>query len=290
MKRIGFIGVGVMGRWMVRNLMQKGFEVSIYTRTKAKALDVIQEGAVWCDDIKTCVQDKDAVITIVGYPKDVEQVYFGEDGIIANARPGAYLIDMTTTSPQLSVQIYEAAAARGLFALDAPVSGGDTGAKKGTLSIMVGGDRTAFDACADLFAALGTNVLYEGRAGFGQHTKMANQIALTAVVAGLCEAITYARRMGLDVQTMLDSISKGAAGSWQMDNTAPKMLSEDMAPGFFIKHFIKDMSIADQEAGTVGFEMPVLRQVLEMYRELEAQGEGDLGTQALIHYYNKQGN
>ncbi len=287
MKTIGFIGVGVMGKSMVRNLMKNGFEVFIYTRTKSKALDVIAEGAVWCDDVASCVRDRDAVITIVGYPSDVEEVYFGEKGILEHARPGAYLIDMTTTSPRLSQRIYAQARERGLSALDAPVSGGDTGARNATLSIMVGGDREAFDACRDIFAALGSNVVYEGGAGLGQHTKMANQIALTAVVAGLCEAISYSRKAGLDPQTMLNSISKGAAGSWQMDNTAPKMLSGDMAPGFFIKHFIKDMKIADEEATAAGLEMPVLRQVLGMYEVLDERGEGDLGTQALIHYYSE---
>ena len=215
MKTIGFIGVGVMGKPMVRNLMKKGFPVSIYTRTKSKVLDVIEEGAVWCDDVKTCVQDKDVIITIVGYPKDVEEVYFGENGIIANAKPGAVLIDMTTTSPKLSERIYAEAKPRGISALDAPVSGGDSGAKAGTLSIMVGGDREAFDACQDVFAAMGTNIIYEGGAGKGQHTKMANQIALAGAVASVSEAIAYARRTGLDVETMLASISKGAAGSWQ---------------------------------------------------------------------------
>ena len=238
--------------------------------------------------MKTCVQDKDVIITIVGYPKDVEEVYFGENGIIANAKPGAVLIDMTTTSPKLSERIYAEAKPRGISALDAPVSGGDSGAKAGTLSIMVGGDREAFDACQDVFAAMGTNIIYEGGAGKGQHTKMANQIALAGAVASVSEAIAYARRTGLDVETMLASISKGAAGSWQMTNNAPKMVAGDMAPGFFIKHFIKDMAIADEEAKAAGLTMPVLEEVLEMYRELDRRGEGDLGTQAVIHYFDEK--
>lgn len=287
MKTIGFIGVGVMGKSMVRNLMKSGFSVSIYTRTKSKALDVIEEGALWCDNIKTCVQDKDAVITIVGYPQDVEEVYFGPDGILANAKPGAYVIDMTTTSPKLSERIYLEAKIHGVFALDAPVSGGDTGAKNGTLSIMVGGDRPAFDACIGLFGAMGTNVLYEGGAGCGQHTKMANQIALAGAISGVCEAIAYARKAGLDTQTMLDSISKGAAGSWQMSNMAPRILQGDMAPGFFIKHYIKDMRIADEGARGAQLTLPVLEEVLSMYQKLAEDGEGDLGTQALIHYYEE---
>lgn len=288
MKKIGFIGVGVMGKAMVRNLMKHGYEVSIFTRTKEKVLDVIEEGAVWCEDIETCVKDKSVVITIVGYPKDVEEVYFGEKGILENSQPGTYVIDMTTTSPQLSVKIYEEAKQRQISALDAPVSGGDIGAKNGTLSIMVGGDQEAFEVCQPIFECLGTNIIFEGKAGNGQHTKMANQIALAGAIAGVCEAMTYAKRVGLDVQTMLDSISKGAAGSWQMTNMAPRILSGDLNPGFFIKHYIKDMDIATQEAGEVSLQLQVLDEVLKMYKALDAKDLGDLGTQALIKYYEKK--
>ena len=288
MKTIGFIGVGVMGKPMVRNLMKRGYPVSIYSRTKAKVLDVIEEGAMWCDSVAACAAEKDVIITMVGFPKDVEEVYFGEDGILANAKPGAVAIDMTTTSPKLSERIYTEAKKRGIAALDAPVSGGDSGAIAGTLSIMVGGDREAFDRCQDIFEALGSSITYEGGAGKGQHTKMANQIALSGIVASVAEAIAYARRTGLDVDTMLASISKGAAGSWQMDHNAPKMVSGDMAPGFYIRHFIKDMSIAANEAEDVGLTLPVLDRVLAMYKELEGCGEGSLGTQAIIHYFDKQ--
>ena len=288
MKTIGFIGVGVMGKPMVRNLMKRGYPVSIYSRTKAKVLDVIEEGAMWCDNVAACAAEKDVIITMVGFPKDVEEVYFGEDGILANAKPGAVTIDMTTTSPKLSERIYTEAKKRGIAALDAPVSGGDSGAIAGTLSIMVGGDREAFDRCQDIFEALGSSITYEGGAGKGQHTKMANQIALSGIVASVAEAIAYARRTGLDVDTMLASISKGAAGSWQMDHNAPKMVSGDMAPGFYIRHFIKDMSIAAEEAEDVGLTLPVLDRVLAMYKELESCGEGSLGTQAIIHYFDKQ--
>ena len=288
MKAIGFIGVGVMGKPMVRNLMKRGYPVSIYSRTKAKVLDVIEEGAMWCDNVAACAAEKDVIITMVGFPKDVEEVYFGEDGILANAKPGAVTIDMTTTSPKLSERIYTEAKKRGIAALDAPVSGGDSGAIAGTLSIMVGGDREAFDRCQDIFEALGSSITYEGGTGKGQHTKMANQIALSGIVASVAEAIAYARRTGLDVDTMLASISKGAAGSWQMDHNAPKMVSGDMAPGFYIRHFIKDMSIAADEAEDVGLTLPVLDRVLAMYKELEGCGEGSLGTQAIIHYFDKQ--
>ncbi|WP_101908666.1 NAD(P)-dependent oxidoreductase [Marasmitruncus massiliensis] len=286
MKRIGFIGVGVMGKSMVRNLMKKGFELSIYSRTQSKCEDVIHEGALWCETVEKCARSVDAVITMVGYPKDVEEVYFGKGGILGSVKPGTYVIDMTTTSPQLSARIYKSAREKGVFALDAPVSGGDIGAQKGTLSIMVGGDREAFDACIPLFDALGTNTIYEGGAGFGQHTKMANQIALSGIIAGVCEALAYARAVGLDAQTMLDSIGAGAAGSWQMNNMAPRILKGDFAPGFFIKHYIKDMTIASEEAECAGISLEILNDVCRMYQDLAQRGMGDPGTQALMHYYD----
>lgn len=285
MKNIGFIGVGVMGKSMVRNLMKNGYEVSIYTRTKAKVLDVIEEGAHWCEDIKACTKGISVIITMVGYPKDVEEVYFGAEGILENAKVGTYVIDMTTTSPKLSKKIYEKASEKNIFALDAPVSGGDIGAKNGTLAIMVGGDKEAFDAVLPIFKALGTNIIYEGPASFGQHTKMANQIALAGAISGVCEAMTYAKKVGLDVETMLSSISTGAAGSWQMSNMAPRMLKNDFAPGFYVKHYIKDMKIAEEEASQVNLNLNILKDVLSMYLELENRGLGDLGTQSLIKYF-----
>lgn len=286
MKKIGFIGVGVMGKSMVRNLMKSGYEVSVYTRTKSKITDVIEEGAVWCEDIRACVKDKDIIITIVGYPKDVEEAYFGESGILNNAEEGSIVIDMTTTSPKLSVRIYNEAKAKNIRALDAPVSGGDVGAKDGTLSIMVGGDNDVFEECREVLSCMGTNIIYEGKAGSGQHTKMANQIAIAGAVSGVCEAITYAEKSGLDVEKMLNSISKGAAGSWQMSNMAPRMIKGDFEPGFYIKHFIKDMKIAVEECEGFKSELVVLNKVLEMYEKLEENNMGDLGTQALIKYYD----
>lgn len=285
MKTIGFIGVGVMGRSMVRNLMKAGFSVSIYTRTKSRAEDVIADGAVWCDSVAACASDKDAVITIVGYPKDVEEVYFASGGIIESSKEGAYLIDMTTSDPDIAKRIYENAKERGIFALDAPVSGGDVGAKNGTLAIMVGGEKSAFDACMPLFEAMGKTIIYEGSPGFGQHTKMANQIALGGAISGVCEAIAYARAVGLDAETMLGTISQGAAGSWQMTNVAPRILKEDLDPGFFIKHYIKDLRIVMEQAMRAGLELGVAGTVLDMYECLEKDSLGDLGTQALIKYY-----
>ena len=283
--RIGFIGVGVMGNGMVKNLLSHGYAVNAYTRTRAKALEALEAGAEWRESAADCVRDADAVITMVGFPPDVEEVYFGEKGILASARTGTLVIDMTTTSPRLAQRIYTEAADRGLCALDAPVSGGDTGARAGTLAIMVGGDREAFERALPIFEAMGKSIRYMGAAGSGQHTKMANQIAIAGTLAGVCEAIAYARAAGLDVDEVISTISGGAASSWQLANNGPKSAHGDFAPGFFIKHFIKDMTLADGEARARDLPMPVLEKVLAMFRALEAQGYGDEGTQALIRAY-----
>lgn len=285
MKKVGFIGVGIMGKSMVRNLMKAGFEVAVYTRTKEKAEEVVAEGAVWCEDVRSCAAGRDAVITIVGYPKDVEEVYFGENGIIASADPGTVLIDMTTTSPKLAIRIYEDAKKAGLKALDAPVTGGDTGAREGTLTILAGGEKEVFDACMPLFEAMGKSVKYEGGAGNGQHTKMCNQIAIAGAISGVCEAMAYAKAVGLDVGLMVESIGTGAAGSAQLQSVAPRILAGDFEPGFFIRHFIKDMKLAAEEAEHAGIQLGVLDYVLSMYEDMESQGKGSLGTQALIQYY-----
>lgn len=285
MKKIGFIGIGIMGKSMVRNLMKAGYEVAVYSRTKSKAEDVLSEGAIWCEDVKTCSKGRDAVITIVGYPQDVEEVYFGENGIIANADRGTCLIDMTTTSPKLAVRIYEEASQAGLKALDAPVTGGDTGAREGTLTILAGGDRVIFDRCLPVFEAMGKAIKYEGKAGNGQHTKMCNQIAIAGALSGVCEAMVYAKANGLDVGTMVDSIATGAAGSTQLNAMAPRILSGDFTPGFFIKHFIKDMKLAAEEAEGAGIRLGVLDHVLSMYESMAASGHEDEGTQALVKYY-----
>lgn len=287
MKKIGFIGVGIMGKSMVRNLMKNDFEVSIFARNKEKVLDVISEGANFYPTIKECVSRCDAVITIVGFPKDVEEVYFGENGILENVKEGTYVIDMTTSSPKLAVEIFEKAKEKGLKALDAPVTGGDIGAKNGTLTILVGGEEEDYKACLPIFKAMGTNIHYEGKAGFGQHTKLANQIMIAGAISGVCEAMAYAKDKGLDVKKMLDSVSTGAAGSKQLELVSPKILEEDFAPGFFIKHFIKDMKLAKEEALADNVNLDILSKVLENYEELEREGFGDLGTQALIKHYNK---
>lgn len=287
MKKIGFIGVGIMGKSMVRNLMKAGFELHIYARTKSKVEDVISEGAAFHESISECVKDCEAVITIVGFPKDVEEVYFDEGNILDSAREGTYLIDMTTTSPMLAQKIYEAGTKKGFHVLDAPVTGGDTGAKAGTLSILAGGRREDYEACRPLFEAMGTNINYQGEAGCGQHAKLANQIMIAGTLSGVCEAITYAKAKGLDLPTVLRSVSTGAAGSKQLDIFGPKILAEDYAPGFFMKHFIKDMKLALTEANMSELSLDVLSQVLANYEELEAEGYGDLGAQALMKYYEE---
>lgn len=283
--RIGFIGIGVMGESMARHLMRKGHALTVYNRTKSKADQLMSEGASWADSAGECARGQDAVITIVGYPRDVEQVYLGEGGIVQCAKPGAYLIDMTTTSPTLWQRIAAEAEKRGLKPLDAPVSGGDVGARNATLSIMVGGSEVDFNTCKPLFEAMGKNVRLTGGPGCGQHTKMANQIAIAGTVCGVAEAVRYGEASGLDAAGMLECISAGAAGSWQMSNNGPKMVGGDYAPGFFIKHFIKDMRIAAEEMDKCGCELPVLRKVLGMYEDLERNGKGNLGTQAIVEWY-----
>lgn len=287
MHKIGFIGVGIMGKSMVRNLMKSGFELHIYARTKEKVEDVIGEGAIFHESIGECVGGCEAVITIVGFPQDVEEVYFDTGNILDSADEGAYLIDMTTTSPMLAKKIFEAGSGKGFHVLDAPVTGGDGGAKAGTLSILVGGRKEDYEACMPLFEAMGTNINYQGEAGCGQHAKLANQIMIAGALSGVCEALTYAKAKGLDLKVLLDSVSTGAAGSRQLDTFGPKILAEDYAPGFFMKHFIKDMTLALTEANMSGLCLDVLSQALANYEELAAEGYGDLGTQALMKYYEE---
>lgn len=284
MKKIGFVGLGIMGKSMTRNLMKAGYELHIFARTRAKVEDVIREGAIFHPSVGECVEEVEAMISIVGYPADVEEVYFGEKGILNSAKPGTYVIDMTTSSPKLAKRIYESAKKKGIHALDAPVTGGDTGAKNGTLSILVGGDKADYEACHAVFEAMGTNINYEGGPGCGQHTKMANQIMIAGTLSGVCEAMSYAKAQGLNLQTLLDSVATGAAGSKQLDAFGEKIMNGDYAPGFFMKHFIKDMNLAVEEANAQGLNLKILKQVLANYRTLEAE-YGDMGTQALIKFY-----
>ena len=288
MKKIGFIGVGIMGKSMVRNLIKAGFELHIYARTKSKVEDVVNEGAIFHDSIAECVKECEAVITIVGFPVDVEEVYFDKGNILDSVQQGTYLIDMTTTSPMLDQKIAEEGKKKGLHVLDAPVTGGDIGAKNGTLSILVGGEKADYEACMPLFEAMGTNINYQGGIGCGQHAKLANQIMIAGTLSGVCEAFTYAKAKGLDLQTLLDSVSTGAAGSKQLDTFGPKILEGDYAPGFFMKHFIKDMKLALTEANMSNINLDVLSQVLANYELLQAEGYGELGTQALVKYYEEE--
>lgn len=269
MKKIGFIGVGIMGKSMVRNLMKAGYELHIYARTKAKVEDVIGEGAIFHETISECVKDCEAVITIVGFPQDVEEVYFDSGNILDSAKKGAYLIDMTTTSPQIAEKLYEEGTKRGFHVLDAPVTGGDTGAREGTLSILVGGDKSDYANCQELFEAMGTNINYEGSAGCGQHCKLANQIMIAGTLSGVCEALTYAKEKGLDLNVFSKSVATGAAGSRQFDLFGPKIIEKDYAPGFFMKHFIKDMKLALIEANRSGLNLEVLTMFLPFMKSLK---------------------
>lgn len=285
MKKIGFIGVGIMGKSMVRNLMKAGYELHIFARTKSKVEDVISEGAIFHDTIGDCVKDVEAVITMVGFPQDVEEIYYDPMNILDSAKEGTYLIDMTTTSPMIAAQLHENGKKRGFHVLDAPVTGGDSGAREGTLSILVGGEREDYEACMPLFEVMGTNINYMGKAGNGQHAKMANQILIAGALSGVCEAIAYAKAKELDLQTLLDALSTGAAGSRQLDTFGPKILNGDYDPGFFLKHFVKDMKLALIEANRSELDLEMLSLVLSNYQILEAQGYGDLGTQALMKFY-----
>lgn len=282
---VGFIGIGVMGKSMASNLLDGGFKMHIYTRTKAKAEELLSKGAIWQDSPAEVASTADIIITMIGYPKDVEEVYLGENGILQSAEKGSIAIDMTTSSPQLAAQIYQEAKTLDISVLDAPVSGGDIGAKEGTLSIMTGGDKETFDHVLPLFEIMGKNIVYQGKAGSGQHCKMANQIAVASTMMGVCEALRYAEKAGLSPQTVFDSIEAGAAGSWALSNLAPRMLKGDFDPGFYVKHFIKDMNIALESSANIGLEACGLQLVKELYDQLAADGGENYGTHALYKQY-----
>ncbi len=282
---IGFIGTGVMGKSMAGHLLHAGFPMIVYNRSKEKAEELIQSGATWAGTPKEVAQQANVIFTIVGYPKDVEEVYLGEHGIIINGKPNTYVIDMTTSTPTLAAKIYEEAKNKGIYAVDAPVSGGDIGAQEAKLSIMVGGEQDVFEELRPLFNILGTNVVYQGKAGAGQHTKMCNQIAIASNMIGVCEAIVYAEKAGLDPKKVLTSITSGAAGSWSLSNLAPRMIEGNFEPGFYIKHFIKDMKIALEEADAMGMEAPGLSLAKRLYDLLAEKGEENSATHALYKYW-----
>lgn len=286
MKKIGFIGVGIMGSSMVRNLMKNGYEVHIYARTRAKVDAVIADGAVFHETIAECVADCDVVITCVGYPSDVEEVYLGENNIIANAKVGAVLIDMSTTSPSLEERVATAAEEKGLKFLDAPVTGGDRGAKAGTLSILVGGnDKTVFDDCMDVFRAMGTNITYYGKAGCGQHAKLANQIMQASIMSAICEGMAYAEAKGLDLDVFMEGAKGGAGQNFLLESYGPRIKTGDFAPGFFIDFFLKDMGLGYDAAKESGLELSSLKLAMDHYKELSDAGHGLDGMQYLINYY-----
>ncbi|POZ57899.1 2-hydroxy-3-oxopropionate reductase [Lysinibacillus sphaericus] len=284
-ERIAFIGTGVMGASIVKHLLQNGHEVTVYTRTKEKAEPLIVLGASWASSPAEAFKDKDIALTMVGYPADVEEVYFGENGLFQTAEAGNIVIDMTTSEPTIAKKIYAHAQTLGVEALDAPVSGGDVGAQNGTLSIMVGGDQMTFNRAVPVLQQFGANIVYQGEAGAGQHAKMCNQIVIASGMIGVCESLAYGLKAGLDLSTVLQSISSGAAGSWSLSNLAPRMIKEDYAPGFYIKHFVKDMKIALDESKKMGISLPGLALAYEMYEKLIEAGYGENGTQALLTYY-----
>lgn len=278
---IGWIGTGVMGASMLGHLHKAGYKCVAYNRTKQKAEGLLKEGVKWANSPGEVAACSDIVFTIVGFPKDVREVYLSENGIINSAKNGAIVVDMTTTEPSLAVEIYKAAKEKGVHAIDAPVSGGDIGAKNAALSIMVGGEKKAVDKVKPLFELMGKSIVYQGQSGAGQHTKMCNQITIAGTMIGVCESLLYGHKAGLDLPTMLSSISGGAAGCWTLNNLAPRIINRNFDPGFFVEHFIKDMSIALKESEAMGLSLPGLALVKQLYLAVQAQGHGKMGTHAL---------
>jgi 3-hydroxyisobutyrate dehydrogenase len=284
--RIGFMGIGIMGGSMAGHLQAAGHPMTIANRSRGPRVQALLDaGADWAGTPAALAAACDVVITIVGFPQDVEQVWLGADGLLAGAKPGTLLIDMTTSSPRLAVQLAEAAAAKGCAALDAPVSGGDVGARNAALSIMVGGDAAAFARAEPVFARMGKTIRHMGGPGAGQHTKMANQIAIASAVMGVAEALSYARRAGLEGEAVLAALAPGAAGSSQLTVMGPKMLAGDYAPGFMVKHFLKDLGIAVAEADAMGLALPGLAQSRKLFERVAAELSGDVGTQSIIAAY-----
>ncbi len=280
--RIGWIGLGVMGRSMCGHLMDRGFSATVYTRTRATADDLLERGAAWADTPKAVAEASDVVFTIVGFPDDVRQVVLGPDGALAGCSGGEILVDMTTSEPSLAQEIYAAAEERDVHSVDAPVSGGDVGAREARLSIMIGGDADVVDALRPCWDAMGKAVVRQGGPGAGQHTKMVNQTLIATNMIGVCEALLYAYKAGLDLETVMESVASGAAGSWSLSNYGPRMMANDFDPGFFVEHFVKDMGIALDEAKRMNLSLPGLALAHQLYVALEAQGGSRQGTQALL--------
>jgi 3-hydroxyisobutyrate dehydrogenase len=287
METIGWIGTGVMGSSMCTHLLKAGYNTNVYTRTQSKAQKLIETGAQWCNSPAEVAVNSDYVFTIVGYPQDVEEVMLGENGVIANARKGTYVIDMTTSTPALAEHIHATAVKRGIYTLDAPVSGGDVGARNGTLAIMVGGERATFDKVQPFFNIMGENVAYMGGPGKGQHTKMSNQILIASTMIGVVESLLYAYKAGMDLHEVIAVIGKGAASSWSINNLGTRIADGNYDPGFFIKHFVKDMRIALDESRRMGIALPGLALAQQFYTSAMALGLENLGTQGLYKVFEQ---
>ena len=279
--RIGWIGTGVMGASMCGHLVAKGFQVTLFTRSRDKAESLLEKGASWADSPRAVAEKSDVIFSIVGFPSDVRAVMLGEEGALSGSTEGTTLVDMTTSEPSLAVEIYEAAREKGVHSVDAPVSGGDVGATNGTLSIMIGGDQEVVEALEPCWDAMGQTIVYQGAAGAGQHTKMVNQTLIATNMIGVCEALLYAHQAGLDLPTVMQSVGSGAAGSWSLNNLGPRIIDGNFDPGFFVEHFIKDMGIALDEANKMGLSLPGLALAKQLYLALQAQGHGRDGTHAL---------
>ncbi len=279
--RIGWIGTGVMGKSMVGHLMDAGFSATVYSRTKSKADDLINKGAQWANSPKEVAEASDLIFSIVGFPSDVREVLLGENGALAGCDEGNVLVDMTTSDPSLAVEVYNMAKEKGVHSVDAPVSGGDVGAKNGTLSIMIGGDKDVVETLNPCWEAMGKTIVYQGETGSGQHTKMVNQTLIATNMIGVCEALLYGYKAGLDLPTVMKSVSTGAAGSWSLSNLGPRIMDNNFDPGFFVEHFIKDMGIALAEAKKMGLCLPGLALAHQLYLSVQAQDHGRDGTHAL---------
>lgn len=289
-KKIGWIGTGIMGGPMAKHLVNTGYKLNVYNRTKEKAAELISMGSTWYDTPAEIADNSDVIVTIIGFPKDVEECYFGEQGIFRKIKPGTILIDMTTTKPSLAIKISDEAGKMGAAFIDAPVSGGQVGAINGTLSIMIGGKKEVVDSVMPLFQAFGKNMVYQGKAGAGQHTKMCNQITIAGTMIGVCEGLIYGVKAGLDLNTMLESISKGAAACWTLDVLAPKIVKGDYSPGFSVDNIVKDLSICLEEAEAMKLSLPGLALVKQLYISLQAMDRGSSGTQSLYLVLEKLAN
>ena len=279
--KIGWIGTGVMGASMCGHLIDKGFSATVYNRTKAKADGLLAKGATWADTPKQVAEASDVIFTIVGFPHDVREVILGEEGVAAGSKAGNVVVDMTTSEPTLAAEIAATLKEQGIHSVDAPVSGGDIGAKEARLSIMIGGEEEVVTALNPCWEAMGKTIVYQGEAGSGQHTKMVNQTLIASGMVGVCEALLYAYKADLDLEKVMQSVSSGAAGSWNLSNLGPRIINNNFDPGFFVEHFIKDMGIALAEARRMGIAMPGLALAEQLYQAVKAQGHGRLGTHAL---------